>query len=509
MNFANICATILSNKRSVINTERQYIAIDLKSFYASVECADRGIDPLDAFLVVADKSRTEKTICLAVSPALKAYGISGRARLFEVTERVSEINSARRTSAPDGKFSGKARFQSYLDGRPDLELDYIVAPPRMARYIEVSTQVYQVYLEHIAPEDIHIYSIDEVFIDATGYLRANRMTAAQLANEMIREVLARTGITATAGIGSNLFLCKVAMDIVAKHIKADKNGVRIAQLDEQSYRKMLWNHTPITDFWRVGRGTADKLSRFGMYTMGDGARCSLHNEELLYKLFGKNAELLIDHAWGTEPCTIAEIKAYRPKNTSLSSGQVLKEPYPFSKARLVMQEMAESLTLDLLSKKLCTDQIVLTVGYDKNNLKNGYTGESAADHYGRIVPKHTHGSENLNRFTSSAKDIVDAALRLFDRIVDRSLTVRRMTVAANTVYENEAKNRAEQLSLFSFENPEESRLREEQLRREREIQQTVLLLRQRYGKNAVIKGMNLKEGATAVERNGQIGGHRA
>ena len=486
--------------------QRQYIAIDLKSFYASVECVERGLDPLDTNLVVADLSRTEKTICLAVSPSLKQYGIPGRARLFEVVQRVREINAIRRSKAPNGKLVGVSQFDYFIRKCPDLAVDYIVAKPQMARYMQVSAQIYQIYLDYVAPEDIHVYSIDEVFMDVTGYLKSYNMTARELADVIIRDVLSQTGITATAGIGTNLYLSKIAMDIVAKHIKADKDGVRIAELDEQSYRQKLWGHKPITDFWRIGRGYSKKLAQYGMFTMGDVARCSVYQEDLLYKLFGKNAELLIDHAWGYEPCTIAEIKAYRPENTSLSVGQVLSQAYDFKKARLVIQEMAESLTLDLVRKKLVTNQMVLTVGYDRKSIETGYSGKITSDAYGRQIPAHAHGTQNLNRYTSSSKAIVGAVLELFDRIADPSLYVRRMYVVANhTEYEDKIACQCEQLSLFSAEEAAD----EGALKKEREIQQTVLKLQERYGKNAVLKGMNFKQGATAVERNGQIGGHRA
>ena len=488
-----------------------YIAIDLKSFYASVECVARGLDPLDANLVVADKSRTEKTICLAVSPSLKSLGIPGRARLFEVVQRVGEVNALRQSRLRGRMFSGKSFFKSELDSQPDKKLAYITAPPRMAEYIKVSTLIYEIYLRYIAPEDIHVYSVDEVFIDASRYLRTYRMTARELADKMIRDVLSETGITATAGIGTNLYLCKIAMDIVAKHMPPDENGVRIAELDERGYREQLWSHRPITDFWRIGRGYSKSLARYGMYTMGDVARMSVLNEPLLYKLFGINAELLIDHAWGWEPCTMRDIKSYVPRTKSLSSGQVLSSPYPFDKARLILMEMTDSLALDLVRKKLLTDQIVLTVGYDTQNLSDPsiasrYTGEITSDPYGRKMPKHAHGSENLGCLCASAQKMTAAALRLFDRIADPALLVRRIIIAANhTVYESDidCSQKSEQLSLFS-EVPEFQR--ED---RERRIQQTVLGLRSRFGKNAVLKGMNFLEGATAIERNRQIGGHRA
>lgn len=484
--------------------KKQYAAIDLKSFYASVECVDRGLNPLDTFLVVADESRTEKTICLAVSPPLKAYGISGRARLFEVVEGVKMANAKRKNRLKNRKFCGASHFAYYVDRNPEMMIDYIVAPPRMKRYMEMSSQIYKIYLEFVAPEDIHVYSVDEVFIDLTDYLRANKMTAAQMCEKMVRTVFERTGITATAGIGTNMYLAKIAMDIEAKHIKAGMDDVRIAELDEQSYRRNLWTHRPITDFWRIGRGYSDKLAKNGMFTMGDVARCSVYNEDLLYKLFGKNAELLIDHAWGVEPCTIADIKSYRPDNTSISRGQVLSTPYEYDKALLIIREMAELLALDLVEKGLCTDQIVLTVGYDINNIskKEKFRGKTEVDFYGRVAPKRAHGSQNIGTFTSSSILVVKAATELFARIVDKKLTVRRMYVVANhTQDEKEYRAKPKQLSLFADPGQESNS-------EEKTIQTTVLELQSRFGKNAVIKGMNLFEGATTVERNKTIGGHR-
>ena len=490
-----------------------YLAIDLKSFYASVECVARKLDPLDANLVVADLSRTEKTICLAVSPSLKSHGISGRARLFEVVQRVKEVNALRRSKLHGRDFSGKSTSHAELQRCPDKALDYIVAPPRMAEYMRVSTQIYGIYLRYIAPEDIHVYSVDEVFIDASRYLRTYHMTVRELACTLIRAVLNETGITATAGIGTNLYLCKIAMDIVAKRMPPDEHGARVAELDEQRYRELLWDHRPITDFWRIGGGYSRTLARYGMFTMGDVARMSLINEALLYRLFGVNAELLIDHAWGWEPCTLRDIKAYRPRVKSLSSGQVLSEPYDFGKARLILQEMADSLTLDLVRKGLLTDQVVLTVCYDIENLsdparRERYRGEIKTDGYGRQVPKRAHGSENLGCFCSSTRKITEAALRLFDRIADPELLVRRLYIVANhTVSERslDPSQRSEQLSLFdALEPPRDA----DAARRERDIQKTILKLRARYGKNVVLRGMNFKEGATAVERNRQIGGHR-
>lgn len=488
--------------------KKQYAAIDLKSFYASVECVDRGLDPLDAFLVVADMSRTEKTICLAVSPPLKAYGVPGRARLFEANEKVRCANSLRKCKLGKGDFCGATQSLRSAEENPDLKIDFIIAPPRMSRYMQVSAEIYKIYLEFVAPEDIHVYSVDEVFIDLTNYLRAGKTTAAGLCIAMVNEVYTRTGITATVGIGTNMYLAKIAMDIEAKHIKANPGEVRLAELDELSYRKNLWNHRPITDFWRIGRGYSQKLAHCGMFTMGDVARCSVYNGELLYNLFGKNAELLIDHAWGIEPCTISQVKAYRPENTSISRGQVLSTPYSYEKALLIIREMSELLALDLVKKGLCTDQIVLTVGYDISNIskKEKYKGEIEVDHYGRITPKRVHGSQNIGTFTSLSRLVVNAATSLFERIADKNLLVRRMYVAANhTQNESEYMSRAKQLCLFADLSHDET----EQEREERAIQKTVLSLQSRFGKNAVIKGMNLFEGATTVERNKTIGGHRA
>ena len=492
---------------------RQYIAIDLKSFYASVECVDRGLDPLTTNLVVADKRRTDKTICLAVSPSLKAYGIPGRARLFEVIQLVEHINSVRLKNAPCGRFSSASTDGTLLREDPSLMLDYLVAPPRMALYMKVSTQIYGIYLRYIAPEDIHVYSVDEVFIDATNYLETYRMTAHELAMKMVRSVLKETGITATAGIGTNLYLCKIAMDIVAKRMEPDKDGVRIAELNEETYKQLLWDHRPLTDFWRVGSGYSQKLAKHGIYTMGDIARCSVRNEELLYGLFGVNAELLIDHSWGWEPCTISDIKAYRPESRSLSLGQVLSNPYTFEKARLIVREMTELLVLDLVSKELVTDQMILAIGYDASNIKSeSYHGEVTVDHYGRLVPQKTHGSENLSSYTSSTEEIAKAVMRLFDHIVDKDLLVRRVYVVANhTIYENDNVQEDRQLGLFSDFDLAEATAEREHIRRLREnsLQKTVISLRERYGKNTVLKGMNFLEGATTIERNSQIGGHRA
>lgn len=497
-------------------SKRAFIAIDLKSFYASVECVDRGLDPLDANLVVADPTRTEKTICLAVSPSLKSYGIPGRARLFEVIQKVREVNATRKFKAPKHSFTHESVFDSELKKESDAELAFITAPPRMAHYMEVSTQIYNVYLKYIAPEDMHVYSIDEVFIDATKYLKTYKISARELAMKMILDVLDTTGITATAGIGTNLYLCKIAMDIYAKHSPPDKNGVRIAELDEMSYRRILWDHRPLTDFWRVGRGISKKLESHGIYTMGDVARCSVgkatdyYNEDLLYKLFGVNAELLIDHAWGWEPTEISDIMSYRPENSSLSSGQVLQEPYEFSKARLVLKEMADLLSLDLVEKRLVTDQIVLTVGYDIESLENNYTGAVETDRYGRKIPKTAHSSENIGRYTASTKLIIQTAMSLFDRIVDKNLLVRRMYIVANHIMtESEAERNSDYIQLDFFTDVNKLREEESGLKKEKSMQDAIVKIKKKYGKNAIIKGMNLEEGATALERNRQIGGHKA
>lgn len=512
-------------ERGRVKVDRIYIAIDLKSFYASVECRERNLDPLTTNLVVADKSRTEKTICLAVSPSLKSYGIPGRARLFQVVSQVRQVNQERKAKAPGGKFTDVSYDDLEVKTNASLQLGYIVAPPRMALYMKYSTQIYNIYLKYVAPEDMHVYSIDEVFMDVTSYLSTYKMTAKEFARMVIRDVLETTGITATAGIGTNLYLCKIAMDIVAKHTKPNEEGVRIAELDEMSYRRLLWNHTPLTDFWRVGRGYARKLEEKGLFTMGDIARCSIgtpdefYNEELLYHLFGVNAELLIDHAWGYEPCTIADIKAYKPANNSLGSGQVLACPYDAQKAKLVIKEMADLLALDLVEKGLVTKQIVLTVGYDIENLTNsnkesGYRGEVTKDPYGRIIPKHTHGTINLHRQTSSARLIVQATEELYDKIVDKTLLVRRLNVTANHVIREDSITKTEefqQLDLFTDyeELHKEQEKEEEALQREKNIQKALLSIKKKFGKNAVLKGMNLEEGATTKERNQQIGGHKA
>ena len=500
--------------------QKTYIAIDLKSFYASVECRERDLDPLDTNLVVADGSRTDKTICLAVTPSLKSYGISGRGRLFEVKQRVKEANAGRQHDAPGRKLEGSSYSFSELQAKPELAIDFIIAPPRMAYYMEYSTRIYEVYMKYVAPEDIVVYSIDEVFMNVTDYLNTYKLSPHDLAMKIILDVLETTGITATAGIGTNLFLCKVAMDIVAKHIPADKNGVRIAELDEMKYRRELWSHQPLTDFWRVGRGYAKKLEENGMFTMGDVARMSEKNEELLYKLFGKNAELLIDHAWGWEPTTIEAIKAYRPSTNSLGSGQVLHCPYNADKAKLVLREMADMLVLDLVDKGLVTDQIVITIGYDIENLTDPersrkYHGPVVKDHYGRAIPKHAHGTANLDSYTSSTRKIMCAVSGLFDRIVDKNLLIRRLNITANHVLpEADApkKNDSfEQLDLFTDYAARDARQKREraELEREKKMQQAMLTIKKKFGKNAILKGMNLEEGATAKDRNAQIGGHKA
>lgn len=508
-----------------MNKCKTYIAIDLKSFYASVECRERSRDPLTTNLVVADPSRTEKTICLAVSPSLKKYGLSGRARLFEVIQKVNAANNIRKLKAPNHVFSGSSDDSTELQKNPSLKIDYIIAPPRMARYMEYSTKIYNIYLKYIAPEDIHIYSIDEVFIDVTHYLSTYNMTARALAMTMIQDILDTTGITATAGIGTNMYLCKIAMDIVAKHIEPDKNGVRIAELDEMSYRRLLWNHRPLTDFWRVGRGYSKKLEKIGLYTMGDIARCSIgkstdyYNEELLYKLFGINAELLIDHAWGYEPCTMEDVKAYKPETNSISSGQVLHCPYEFDKARLVVKEMIDLMALDLVDKGLVTNQIVLTIGYDIENMtdKNrsqSYKGTVTTNYYGKKVPKPAHGTTNLSKQTSSTTLITNAVMELYDKIVNKKLLIRRINIVANKLVDEHSvknANKYEQLDLFTdYEILKKQREKENaESEREKRMQNTILDIKKKFGKNAILKGMNLQEGATAKDRNNQIGGHKA
>ena len=500
-------------------SERTYIAIDLKSFYASVECVERRLNPLTTNLIVADPSRTEKTICLAVSPSLKAYGIGGRARVFEVLQRLKEVNNERRNNSPNHRLNGISTSDIDLHKHPDWEVDFITAVPRMAYYIDYSTRIYKIYLKFIAPEDIYTYSIDEVFIDATQYLKSYKMTAHELARKMIATVQQYTGITATAGIGTNMYLCKVAMDIVAKHIPADKDGVRIAELDEMSYRRQLWNHRPLTSFWRVGKGIAQKLESYGINTMGKIARCSLRNEELLYNLFGVNAELLIDHAWGWEPCTMEAVKAYRPETNSLSHGQVLQSAYDCKKARVVVQEMADAIALELVDKRLVTNQLVLTINYDSESLSDPqirakYQGPVTTDYYGRQAPKHAHGTANLERMTTSSRLITEAVMSLYDRIINPDLLVRRINLTTNNVVEESKAsehNTPIQLDLFTdYEELERKRNEEKAaLEKERKMQEAVLSIKKRFCKNAILKGLNYEEGATAKDRNQQIGGHKA
>ncbi|MBN2899244.1 MAG: DNA methylase, partial [Clostridia bacterium] len=507
------------------DSENIYVAIDLKSFYASVECIERGLDPLTTHLVVADPSRSEKTICLAVSPSLKTYGIPGRVRLFEVVQKIKIENDKRARKIPNGKFSGASYYAEALKSSPSTAIDYIVAPPRMALYIEYSTRIYNVYLKYVAPEDIHVYSIDEVFMDISKYLKYSNQSPREFTKMMIRDVFETVGITATAGIGTNLYLCKIAMDIMAKKIEADADGVRIAELDEMKYRALLWDHQPITDFWRVGRGYTKQLEKHGLYTMGDIARCSLgrendfHNEDLLYDLFGVNAELLIDHAWGWEPCKIQHVKAYRPSSKSTGAGQVLLRPYAYEEVRVIVKEMTDQLVLDLVAKHLVTDQLVLTVGYDISNLSDGerrkqYKGAVKTDYYGRSVPKHAHGTVSLNRLTSSTKLIMDAVMQVFEEIVDQSLSARRVSIVANHVVdEDSVKDEVgcEQLDLFTDydKKVEEENEEKTMLEKERKLQDALLDIKKKFGKNAVLKGMNFEKGATGKDRNNQIGGHKA
>jgi len=505
----------LEQKRNI------YMAIDLKSFYASVECISRKLDPLTTNLVVADVGKTQKTICLAVTPSLKKFGISGRARLFEVIQKVNEINRQRKRKAPGHAFTGESYDETELLQHPEYAMTYIAAPPRMAHYLEISTEIYNIYLKYISPKDIHVYSIDEVFLDVTGYLKAYQTSPRELAKRMILDILNTTGITATAGIGTNLYLCKVAMDIVAKRIRPDADGVRIAQLDEIRYRKLLWKHQPLTDFWRIGKGISKKLAQIGLYTMGDIAKCSLgkpediYNEDRLYQLFGINAQLLIDHAWGYEPCTMEDIKAYQPQHTSISTGQVLHCPYDYEKTRLVIKEMLDLLALALVDKQQVTDQIILSVGYDIENLdKQSYTGEVTTDRYGRKIPKHAHGTANLKRHTASCRLMSEAVMELFDRIVNPQLTVRRIHISANHILDEQqipAMEMREQMDLFTdYEALTQQELQEnKQLEKEKRLQQATLQIKKKYGKNAVLKGMNLEEGANTIQRNKTIGGHKA
>ena len=487
-----------------------YIAIDLKSFYASVECMERELNPLTTNLVVADSSRTEKTICLAVSPSLKKYGIPGRARLFEVVQKVKEINMQRKYKALGHVLNGKSYDETELKKHPEYELDYIIAPPQMKKYMKYSIGIYNIYLKYFSAEDIFVYSVDEVFIDATHYLNTYKMKASDLATKVIQDVYKTTGITATSGVGTNLYLAKIAMDIVAKHVKENNHGVRIACLNEMMYRKQLWNHRPLTDFWRVGKGIAKKLELNGIFTMGDVARCSINNEDKLYKLFGINAELLIDHSWGYEPCTMKDIKSYKPSTNSISSGQVLHCPYDYEKTKLIIKEMTENLVLELVEKHLVTNQIVITVGYDIDNLSNkniSYKGEVTEDRYGRKVPKHAHGTINLEHKTSSTKLIMHSAVELFDRIIDKNLLTRRINITANNVvneYEAENKNKFEQMNLFIDYNQKQKEMEF----KEKNLQKSILDIKKKYGKNAVLKGMNFIEGGTMIERNAQVGGHK-
>ncbi len=494
-----------------------YCCIDLKSFYASVECMERGLDPLKTNLVVADKKRTEKTICLAVSPSLKAYGISGRARLFEVVQKVNEINYKRKFKAKNHEFTGKSYDSEELKNNPNLKLDYIAAPPQMAKYMKYSTSIYSIYLKYVSKNDIYPYSIDEVFVDITNYLKTAKMTPREMLTTMIHDVYKQTGITATGGIGTNMYLAKIAMDIGAKHVKADKNGVRIAELDEMNYRKLLWNHRPLTDFWRVGKGYSKKLEENNIFTMGDVARCSIENEELLYKLFGVNAELLIDHAWGYEPCTMKDVKNFKPETNSLSSGQVLHCPYNYKQTKLIVKEMTDLLVLDLVEKNYVTNQLVLTIGYDVENLtnpriKNSYNGEITLDRYGRKIPKHAHGTINLKKQTSSTKIIMKAIDELYERIIDKNLLVRRINVVAcNLIKENEIqeKKQDEQMSLFVDYKKQEQENTKEKIKRKQEnnLQHAIIDIKKKYGKNAVLKAMNLEKDGTTIARNSQIGGH--
>ena len=497
--------------------KEQYIAIDLKSFYASVECIERGLNPLTTNLVVADGARTEKTICLAVSPSLKSYGVGGRPRLFEVVSRIKDVNRMRRWAAPGRRLGGATYDNRLLVENPALAVDYIVAPPRMALYIDYSTRIYQVYLKYFSPDDIHVYSIDEVFIDATHYLKTYKKTARELAEVVIKDVLNTTGITATVGIGTNMYLCKVAMDIVAKRMKPDEHGARIAELDEMSYRRILWEHRPLTDFWRVGRGYSKKLEAHGIYTMGDVALTSVQNEDLLYKLFGINAELLIDHAWGFECCSIADIKAYKPMSRSLSSGQVLHYPYDVKTARLVLHEMCDALVLSMVEKGIATNQAVLTVGYDVESLSSpgiAYSGEITRDYYGRLIPKHAHGTVNFKRHTSSTDEITSGLLGLYDRIVNPDLLIRRLNIGVNNLAcesIRQSEGRAEQLDFFTDYTEVDKRTKAAEIdyAKEKRRQSAVIAIRKKFGSNSIIRGMSLEEGATAIDRNMQIGGHKA
>ena len=497
--------------------EKVYMCIDLKSFYASVECIERGLDPLNTNLVVTDESRTEKTVCLAITPSLKQYGLGGRARLFEVIQKVKSINYERRKNNNYKKFNSKSFLDSELKKDRTLELDFIIAPPQMKKYMKYSTNIYKIYLKYLAPEDIFVYSIDEVFCDITTYLSMYQMTAKELVSKIIKDVYDTTGITATAGIGTNMYLAKVCMDIVAKHTEPNEIGVRIAEIDEMSYRKLLWNHKPLTSFWRVGKGIADKLEKNGLYTMGDVARCSLNNENLLYKLFGVNAELLIDHAWGWEPTTIEEVKAYKPERNSISSGQVLHSPYKYENAKLIVREMIDLLSLDLTDKHLVTKQLVLDIGYDIENLTNPaikkmYNGEITIDNYGREVPKHSHGTINLDYNTSSSKVLSKKCIELYDRIVNKNLLIRKINITACNIIDEDIVEKEvvhEQLNLFSSSDDSEQKIEDKKRQKEdNKLQHVLLDIKNKYGKNSILKGMNLEEGGTTIDRNNQVGGHK-
>lgn len=498
--------------------DRVYAAIDLKSFFASVECRKRNLNPLTTNLVVADNSRTEKTICLAISPSMKAYGLPGRARLFEVMQKVKNVNNGRRMLAPNKTFSGKSYNDIELKKDKNLELDYIIAPPHMASYMEYSTKIYNIYLKYVSSEDIFPYSIDEVFCDLTSYINTYKLSPRELVTKIIKDIYDTTGITATAGIGTNLFLCKVAMDIVAKHVEPNSYGVRIAELDERSFREKLWNHKPITDFWRVGKGYAKRLEKYRMFTMGDVARCSVENEDLLYKIFGVNAELLIDHSWGWECATIKSIKECKPENRSLCSGQVLHCPYDYDQTKLIIKEMADEITLDMVEKHFVTDMLVLTIEYDIENLKNAkyskfYNGEIKEDRYGRRVPKPAHGTFRLENKTFSTRIISNGFVQLFDRIINKNLLVRKIYLTVgNLTDENELKKieKYEQVNLFTNYGELAKKEKEEKIKLEKEhkIQSAIIGIKNKYGKNAIIKGMDLEESATTIQRNGQIGGHQ-
>ena len=509
--------------------KRVYICIDLKSFYASVECSLRNLDPLNTNLVVADASRTAKTICLAVSPSLKKYGIPGRARLFEVLQKVKEVNKYRLLNSDEHKFEGESYFDDELTNNKNLKLSFIIAPPQMGKYMEFSSMIYNTYLKYISSDDIFPYSIDEIFADVTGYLNTYKTTPEKLVTQMIKDVYNQTGITATAGIGTNMYLAKIAMDIVAKHKEADEYGVRIACLDEMSYRKELWNHRPLTDFWRVGKGYINKLAEYRIYTMGDIARLSLDNEDLLYKLFGINAELLIDHAWGYEPCTMQDVKNYKSSTNSISSGQVLHCPYNYTDAKLIVMEMADLLSLDLTRKKLLTRQLVLTIEYDVENIKGGsYKGKTQIDHYGRVIPKHAHGTINIDSYTASSKIITKNFAKLYERIVDKNLLIRKIyLVAANVLNDDDERTKESQINLFNIvyddnnlkniEKEKNGKIDlendnikiEEKKAKENNLQNTILEIKKKYGKNSILKGMNFEKAGTTIERNSEIGGHKA